>query len=232
MDLSANFRYLILGADRSGKSVFLQNLMCSAAALDCERYLVDLDKTDGPAAAATGTAYITDQDGLLKLARRLLETTNERGALRKQLRTDGLDDEEIYDAIAAKFPPIFVFFANFKTFLDAAYKRIEGVGQIGASMQPIFEKGRSLNVFFFAAANSGSIAQMSDKAAYLSFVRNCPGVLLGTELPRQNVFQFQNIRYNEQNKRYKAGICYATNQQDPQTMDLIVFPNNKRSKAK
>ena len=106
------------------------------------------------------------------------------------------------------------------------------MGQIGASMQPIFEKGRSLNVFFFAAANSGSIAQMSDKAAYLSFVRNCPGVLLGTELPRQNVFQFQNIRYNEQNKRYKAGICYATNQQDPQTMDLIVFPNNKRSKAK
>ena len=232
VDLSANFRYLILGADRSGKSVFLQNLMCSAAALDCERYLVDLDKTDGPSAAATDTAYITDQDGLLKLTRRLLETTNERGALRKQLRTDGLDDEEIYNAIAAKFPPIFVFFANFKTFLDAAYKRIEGVGQIGASMQPIFEKGRSLNVFFFAAANSGSIAQMSDKAAYLSFVRNCPGVLLGTELPRQNVFQFQNIRYNEQNKRYKAGICYATNQQDPQTMDLIVFPNNKRSKAK
>jgi S-DNA-T family DNA segregation ATPase FtsK/SpoIIIE len=232
VDLSANFRYMILGAERSGKSVFLQNLMCSAAALNGERYLVDLDNTDGPSAAATGTELITDQDGLLKLMRRLLTATNERGALRKELRAEGLDDEEIYASVAEKFPPIFVFFANFKTFLDAAYKRIEGVGQIGTSIDRIFEKGRSLNVFFFAAANVSSVAQMYDKQAYLNYVKGCSGVLLGTELARQNLFQFQNVKYNEQNKRYKTGTCYASNQQDTQNMDLIVFPNNRRSKAK
>ena len=85
--------------------------------------------------------------------------------------------------------------------------------------------------FTFAAASTSSIPLLSDKLAYLSFTKGRAGVLLATELTRQNVFQYQNVRYNEQNKRYKTGICYATNQRDTQSVDLVVFPNNRKSKA-
>ena len=232
VELNTAFCYLILGADRSGKSVFLRNLMCAAADLKKgERWLIDLDNTDGLSAAASDTKHVTDSDGMIEFMRVLLQATNERGALRKELRAEGLDDEEIYERMAERFPPLFVFIANLKTFMDAAYKRLEGVGLPSAGLEKIFERGQSLNVFFFAAASTSSVPLLSDKLAYLSFTKGRTGVLLATELTRQNVFQYQNVRYNEQNKRYKTGVCYATNQRDTQNVDLVVFPNNRKSKA-
>ncbi len=232
VELNTAFCYLILGADRCGKSVFLRNLMCAAADLKKgERWLIDLDNTDGLSAAAAGARHVTDTEGMLDFMRMLLNATNERGALRKQLRGEGLDDEEVYEKMAEKFPPLFVFIANMKSFMDAVYKRIDGVGVPGAGLERIFEKGQSLNVFFFAAASTASVPLLSDKLAYLSFTRGRAGALLATELTRQNVFQYQNIRYNEQNKRYKTGVCYVTNQRDTQNVDLVVFPNNRKSKA-
>lgn len=231
VDLSKAFCYLIMGGDRSGKSVFLRNLMCAAAQINGDRYLIDIDNTDGLSAAAANARHITDMEGLISFMRDFLQLTNERGAVRKQLRTEGLDDEEVYLKMSERFPPVFIFIANLKSFLDAAYRRIDGVGQLSAGLERIFERGQSLNVFFFAVAGATDVPMMSDKLAYLAFTKSRTGVLLGTELSRQNVFQFQNIRYNEQNKRFKTGIGYATSMQEPQSVDLVVFPNNRRSKV-
>ena len=230
-DLSGSFCTLILGGDRSGKSIFLRNVMCAAKDLGGELHLIDLAGADAASAEQTGAHYVADPTALAEMLRGLIGVTNERGAERKRLRAEGLDDEEIYQSIAKKYPPLFVFIADMKVFMDSIYKKQEGVGALASWFENIFEKGQLLNVFFFGAAGLSTTAGMTDKAAWLSFIKSRRGVLLGGELNRQNIFQYQNVRYAEQGRRFKPGMGYATSQEEQQNVELIVVPNNRRHKS-
>lgn len=227
VELSNTFCYLILGGDRTGKSVFLRNLMCAAKDAGGSSRLIDLSGDERRSAELTGAGHITQPGQLTELIREMTLLTNERGAKRKALRQQGLDDEEVYQRISAEYPPVFYFIADFKSFLDTVYTNLEGIGRLNGWIETIFAKGQYLNVYFFALSSLSQLPEITAKPAYAQFVKSRNGVLMGGELNKQNIFPYQNIRYNDQSRRFKAGTGYAASQNGDQTVDLIVVPNNK-----
>ena len=82
-------------------------------------------------------------------------------------------------------------------------------------------------MFFFGACNVSETVAMVDKIAYLNFIREKNGVILGGELSKQNILSYTNISYSEQTKRLKPGMAYATQAEDNQMVELLVIPQNR-----
>lgn len=228
IDLVHSYRYLILGRERMGKSVFMRNIACAAKDAEGKIYLIDKsNKSDRKTAVMTGAKYVSEPSEIKEVIKELIILTNERGMRRRNLTGRGYDDEEIYQVMSREFQSVYVLITDFADFLRIIYTDIADVGKLNAPIETIFAKGRLLNVFFFAAANVDQVPQMMVRTAYLNFITNKMGAVLGGEMNKQNVFSYQNIKFNEQGKRLKTGLAYAVNAEDNSMVDLIVFPQNK-----
>lgn len=228
IDLIHYCRYLILGKEHKGKSVFLRNVACAAKDMGGKIYFIDKgNKADQRTATIVNAEYITTYEEMKNMVITMISLTNERGARRKYLEEQGFDDEEIYNFMSEEFEPVFYLIADFAEFLKLIYTEIEGMPMLNARIEHIFAKTRLLNVFFVAAANVSQTSQMSAYPAYAHFVADKMGVLLGGEVNRQHIFKYQNLRYAEQEKQLKVGLAHAVCVEDNSNLDLIVFPNNK-----
>lgn len=228
IDLKRYYRYLILGRERMGKSVFMRNIACAAHDAGGQIYLIDkMNKSDYKTAEITGAEYTSEPQEMKEVIKQLIVLTNERGIRRKELTAIGYDDEEIYNVMSREFQSVYVLIADFADFLRIIYTDISGVGKMNGPIETIFAKGRLLNVHFFAAADVSQVSQMMGYTAYLNFITDKMGVVLGGELNKQNLFSYQNIKFRDQGKRLKTGMAYAVNSEDNSLVDLIVFPQNR-----
>lgn len=228
IELAKTFCYLIVGRERTGKSVLLRNIACAARDMEGKLLFFDHEKaTDKTTADLTGAQYASDPKSYFENIKELITVTNERAPRRKVLQNQGLEDEEIYEQIRKEFPPVFVCIADLSYFMQTIYTNLEGIGKLSPWMENIFAKGRLLNVFFFGVFNVSETVSMMDKIAYLNFISEKNGIVLGGELSKQNVLSYTNISYNEQVKRMKPGLAYATLAEDNQMVEQIVIPQNR-----
>ncbi|MCC8081809.1 MAG: FHA domain-containing protein [Lachnospiraceae bacterium] len=220
--------YLVLGQEQTGKSTFLRNIACAAKEMGGEVYVIDqADGRDALIARCCGAVYASDSRELFEAVKQMVLLTNERGIRRRELQQRGLDDEEIYLEMRNTYPAVIYIIPNLADFIQRIYTRQDGIGLLNDRIEAVFARGKLLNVFFFAGMDISAIGQISARPAWQSFVRDRMGVLLGGELNKQNIFSYQNVRYNDQAKRLKNGLAYAVNPENPQQMDLIVAPQNR-----
>lgn len=226
--LDTVFCYLVLGPERSGKSVFLRNVACAAKDMGGKITIFDRENGNERKTAQLSDAdYIVQNTDVFKAIKELILLTNERGLRRKELLNKGLDDEEIFEEMKKQYPPVFYLIADMCQFIQLIYTNLEGIGRLNNWIENIFSKGRLLNVFFIGCATPAQLASIADKPAYIYFAEKKTGVLLASELSKQNVFSYQNIQYNQQIKRLKTGMGYATSFTEMENVDLIVVPQNK-----
>lgn len=228
INLKNSYRYLVLGREHMGKSVFLRNIACAAKDAGGVIYVIDKsNRGDWKIAEITGAEYAAEPLEIKEIIRKLILLTNERGLRRKELTGKGYDDEEIYQVMRKEYQAVHVLIADFADFLRIIYTEISGVGKLNAPVETIFAKGRLLNVYFFAAVNVDQVPLMMGRAAWQNYLADKMGVVLGGEMNKQNIFNYQNVKFNEQGKRLKPGLAYAVNAEDNSMVDLIVFPQNK-----
>lgn len=229
IDLSHYYRYLILGREQAGKSMFMRNIACAAKDANGKIYMIDKDsRDDQKTAELTGARYVSEPPEIRQMLIDLINETNIRGGRRNELKNKGMDDEEIYSVMSSEFQAVYVLIADFSAFLESIYSSdSEYLTGINVPVENLFDRGRLLNVYFIAALNVSQLSKVAGRIAYLNFMKVKMGVLLGGELSKQNVFSYQNIKFSEQGKHLKAGYAYAVNPEDDSTVDLIVFPQNK-----
>ena len=63
--------------------------------------------------------------------------------------------------------------------------------------------------------------------AWHSFVKEKSGIIMGGELNRQTVFNYQSIPFNDQGLRLPPGLGHAVNPEDHRRLDLVVIPQNR-----
>lgn len=225
IDLSKTFCYLILGSSRSGKSTFLRNIACAAKDYGGKVvYLDGAEELEKKSAQFVGVDYISDENGRFQMTKEIILATNERNIRKKSLMDEGMDEEEIFQVMSKEFQPIFYMIGDLKGYMDALYSDSRKTYN---HIEKIILKARLMNVYFFAALDESQLMLASGRMLYLNFIQDRQGVVLGKELNKQNLFSYQNIKYSEQGKRFKAGRAYAVSQEEPQNVDLIVIPNNK-----
>ena len=245
LPLDRTFCYLVTGREQSGKSTFLRNLIAAAGDMGAEIHIMDNEaQGDKALADLPGTDYASTPEELFALLKGLINLTNARGALRKQLREEGLENGEIWQRVAEKFPPVFYILPDLPDFMNRLYNDyatakpnpsaeagMKKLTKMGAHFDNIFNKGKLLNVFFIGAANVSALNTLTGRQAYNTFVRDRQGVILSTELGKQSLIPYQNIKYAEQSKRPKVGSGYASDFDGEQTVELIVVPNHKGGKG-
>lgn len=160
------------------------------------------------------------------MLKELIPLINERGTFRKQLRQQGLEDEDIFAAMQ-KYPPVYCFIADLHDFIQKVYRNQTGANQIRSAIETIFTKGRLINLFFIAAVNISQTPGIDIHAAYKTFVSEHRGVVLGGPLAKQRIFQHQNISFNEREKPLRVGQGYAACTEDNQEVARIVVPQNR-----
>lgn len=227
VDLSHTFCYLVQGKTRSGKSVLMRNLACAARDTGGKIYVVDReDQSEQSLAKLVDGTYCAAAEELFQLTKELILLTNQRGGKRKELMAQGLEEEEIFQAMQS-YPPVYVFVADLNDYLQRIYSGQGVLKSVVSAMENILSKGQLLNVYFLAAVDSKDVVMLQGRAAYQSFVRQLNGVALGGELSKQSTFTAGNLPYAEQNRPLKTGFGYAVRQDELQVMDLIVIPQNK-----
>ena len=228
VDLAKTCCYSIIGRERTGKSMLLRNIACAAKDMGGRILFFDQEKClDKDIADVVGAEYASQPQEYFTGIKELITITNSRAPRRKELLKQGLEDDEVFEVMSREFPTVFVCIADLLAFMQTIYKNIEGIGMLNPWMENIFAKARLLNVYFFGVYNVTQISSMMDKIAYLNFVHEKNGILLGGEISKQSILSYTNVSYSDQTKRMKNGMGYATNPEDNQIVDLIVIPQNR-----
>lgn len=98
---------------------------------------------------------------------------------------------------------------------------------MNVQVENILNKGRLLNIFFFATADRNKLVTVAGRQASLYFQKEKAGAVLGGELSKQSLLSIQNVRYAEQNRQLRPGLGYVQSREDGQNVELIVFPQNR-----
>lgn len=228
INLAKSYCYLVLGRERMGKSIFMRNIACSAKDTGGKIFVIDRsNRSDIKIAEMTDAKYAAEPLEIKDIIKEIICLTNERGLRRKELISKGYDNDDIFCIMRQEFQSVYVFITDFADFLRIIYTDISGSGKMNEPIETIFAKGKLLNVYFFAAANVDQIPIMMGRLAWQNYILDRMGVMLSGEMSKQNIFSYQNLKFNEQAKRLKTGMAYAVNAEDNSIVDLIVFPQNK-----
>lgn len=205
IDLSKTYCYTVSGRARTGKTNAIKALIRSAAKRGGKLAVIELggDELQG-AAAKAGAEYIDTQAKQGEFFKNLIEPVQKRNQIKKALIAEG-QEEQIYEAMQEE-QPIYIFIADLESFISAVYKPEEGVLNIRPFLENITEKGKLLNVYFFAAINPDTIASILGLRAYENITGYRTGIHLGGNVSNLRYMDFSYLSYTEQAKTTKAGI--------------------------
>ncbi len=224
VDLARTFCYCITGKSRTGKTNVLKLLMLATQNRDAEKVVIEKSNAECKTLCADSDfRYISTDGDILSFFQEITPDFIERNQYKKQLQSQGLEDEEIFEKML-KFRPIYIFVADLIEFIDGVYHPQGNIGNMSGFFENIFEKGYLHNIFFFACMNTDEATSMAGVKAYQSFVSYKTGVHLGGNTAAQRIFNFQNIHYTQMTKQAPKGEGLVPQSSDDSVAEKIIIP--------
>ncbi|NBH71646.1 type VII secretion protein EssC [Clostridiaceae bacterium] len=222
IDLSKVYCYLVSGKARTGKTNTLKALIRAAARKGGRVVVIEHGSDDLKAAAMKAEAeYIDSQKAQADFFAGLLEPIKSRNAVKKALIEEGRE-EEVYEALKEE-EKYYIFLADIAAFINSVYKPEEGVTNIRPFLENITEKGKMLNVFFFAGINPDVVSSVVGLRAYENITGYRTGIHLGGSVSGLRYMDFGYLNYTEQAKAYKPGIGLLPTGND-ENVTRVVLP--------
>lgn len=225
VDLWSTYCYMIQGRSRSGKKNTLKLLMYAASRKkDARVCLIDLKGQElKKTADQLGVEYITEEIKLYEFFKSTVSVFKERNLKKQKLLAEGIEEEELAEKMSSE-TQIYIFIADMVSFVQAAYKQLEGVGSMNAYLENITEKGSCHGFYFFGIMNPEQISPVAGYKLYMNMISYKTGVHLGGNTAAQRLFQFNNIPFQEQSKTTKPGVGLTPMYEEPGTAESIVLP--------
>ena len=189
VDLSRTYCYLLSGQSGTGKTNAMKVLMNAAF-------------------IKGGTIVVFDFTGEL------------RGLCDEMKITHVMDDESCYryfrDSLIPAFKErakgggaekIFLFIADFAEFIGHIYAPAGGVGEMGALVENLLDKGGNHDIFWFGCLRQEDRNVVLGRKAYELFVRQKAGIHFGGRVSEQRIFDFDHVPYAEKSRAEKAGVA-------------------------
>ena len=225
VDLWHTYCYMIQGRGRSGKKNTLKLLMYAASKKkDAKVCLIDLKGQElKKTAEQLSVTYITEEKDLFEFFRSTIPLFKERNQKKHRLLAEGIEEEELAEKMNEE-PQVFIFVADMVSFIQAAYKPMEGVGSMNAYLENITEKGSYHGFYIFGILNPEQVTTIAGHKLYMNMISYKTGVHLGGNTAGQRLFQFNNIPFQEQSKTQKPGTGLTPMYDEPGTAEGIVIP--------
>lgn len=101
----------------------------------------------------------------------------------------------------------FLFIANLAEFISHIYAPAGGVGEMGALVENLLDKGGNRDIFWFACLKQEDRNALLGRKAYELFVRRKAGVHFGGKVSEQRIFDFDHVPYTEKSRAEKTGVA-------------------------
>jgi len=205
VDLSKTYCYTITGRSRSGKTNLLKVLINTASLQGGNLTVIDFSGGLKQIAEQHEARYVDSSSQLFDFFKDLLPEFKERNSLKKELRLQGMEGEEIFEQMQQR-KPYFIFIDDLSVFVDQVLHPADGVGDMKGFMENITEKGSLHHIYFFSCLSVEEIPKMVGIRLYENMLRFKTGIHLGGNVSAvQRIFQFAYISYAEQGQTMKPG---------------------------
>ncbi|MEH2928691.1 type VII secretion protein EssC [Candidatus Ventrimonas sp. KK005] len=205
IDLSKIFCYTISGRKRTGKTNIIKGLIRSAARKGGKVVVLEYGSDELKATAEkTGAFYIDNQKEQGEFFRDLIQVVTARNEIKKAMTLEGRE-EKLYDAMRDE-EKIYIFIADIESFVTMVHKPEEGVLNIRPFLENLTEKGKQLNVYFFAGINPDMVSSVIGLRSYENITGYGTGIHLGGNVSNLRYMDFGYMSYTEQGKTVKTGI--------------------------
>lgn len=221
VDLREIYCYLILGKEKSGRKNFLKIVTQAAAMRQGKVTLIDFKGDLRSFAEKTGTDLIDTDRKLFDFFDRLTPDFISRNQLKKAAERDGLEHEEIYRQ-QLRWQAQFLLIANLADFLSHVEKPEEGIQSMSGFLANVLDKGALHNVFWLACHAREDYGRISNYDVYNLFIRDRRGIHFGGNVSKQDILDFGQLPFKEQEKSQKAGVGLLP--ANDESADRIVVP--------
>ncbi|MBQ9436738.1 MAG: FHA domain-containing protein [Lachnospiraceae bacterium] len=214
--------FAISGGKRKGKTNALKALMVSAAQKGCSVVSVDYTGNCSPLAKSVGARDIADELGFYHFMAELKPEFEKRHVRRKELGKQGLEEQEIYEAMQ-EFRPICIFVDNLPEFIEKAYsvKTDPQIGAYDALLESIVDYGALHNVFWFFTENRREMGSVGSYRLYELLIRDKKGIHLGGSVDSSGM-NFDNFNYREREQVLPAGRGFLPVDNEDTVREVVV----------
>lgn len=224
VQLSRTYCYMINGRKRTGKTNVLKLLIAGAVHKPGQKIIIEQSATElENYVPAQEFRYLSSDRDIFDYFNELTPQFVERNRYKKELAQQGYSDEEIF-AEMQRFEPVYIFIADFSSFMNSIYHPSDGIQSMSGFFENIFEKGYMHQVFFFTCINTDDAANFAGLKAYSHYVSYKTGVHLGGNLSSQRIFNFQNIHFSVLSKQMKKGEGFVPDADDDTKALKIIIP--------
>lgn len=224
VNLTKTFCYLISGRKKCGKTNVMKLLLNSMSKVSGDIHVIDTKSFElKKCAQQVGAKYYVEYEDMYRFFEGLIPVIQERNKLKRQLLSEGMDEEEIYNRMKEE-KAIMIMISDLANFLEKAYSDENEIGSMGAFLENITEKGSQLNMYFFAVVDNNSQAALSRNQTFVNMKEYQTGMHLGGNLNAQRIFNFINVSYKESNVLEKAGNGYMSSFDEPDMGEKIILP--------
>ena len=222
-DLVKNYAFLISGTRQSGKSVFMENLIRTAA--ERGEHVLILEPGENrfeKVAEECGLKRYTDSDGILEAMTFVHGELLARSGLKKECLDRKCSDEELFEAAGVN-PRINLFINNMTGFLELLHDPDSSAHNAEELFETVCERGKGYNLFLFCEAGDRELTELPGYNAFASLMNYRSGIRFGGRFGEQKLFAFENIGFQDQDRSMKPGIgVIPTDNRDDRLQQIVV----------
>lgn len=223
-DLVENYIFLVSGSKKSGKSVFLENLMLTSLDRGDEVVILELDDDRfAPIAQEHGIQRCTDGQSLYDFMSRIQGEMVARAQIKKACIAQKSSDEEMFTA-ALMNQRINIFMGNMSALINSLHDPESPAFNAQGLFEAICERGRGYNIFLFGEVDGREETELMGYTCFDSMRSYRSGIRFGGRLSEQKLFPFENVGYQEQDRSMKCGIGMIPSENREDRQVKVVVP--------
>ena len=230
LNLEKTFCYLVVGAPRAGRTDFMS--IAALSALQDPRALVYAVGDMTLPGTSEYENFITIRDGeeLYHLCNETLTPQfRERHAFRQELEKQDLEPEEIFEAMARQFAPIYILIEDLPWLVDALKEDSHG---ISGFLENLARRGDGHQVYLFVGLALEERARIAGYSLGDALTGRGTGIQFGGNVGQNPYLNYSYLPFSEQNRIEKPGIGQIADPEGTEEVRRIVVPSAQKPKKK
>ncbi|NBI65379.1 FHA domain-containing protein [Pseudoflavonifractor sp. 60] len=224
LNLVENYVFLITGTKKSGKSVFMENLMLNSLDRGDEVVILEMgDSRFAQIAQEHALTRCTEAQEVYNFLSRIHGELVQRAGIKKACLDRKASQEEMFTAAQAN-SRINIFIGNMSTLIGQLHDPESPVFNARDLFETLCERGMGYNIFLYGEVSDREETDLMGYTCFDSMRGYRSGVRFGGRFSEQKLFPFENVGYQDQERSMKCGVGMVPSENREERQVKIVVP--------
>ena len=222
-DLVENYIFLVTGAKKSGKSVFMENLMLTGLDRGDEIAILEIDDNRFERISQEKSlTRCTDAQAVYDFLARIHGELISRATIKKACIDQKASPKEMFTA-ALENRRIDIFIGNMTALIQQLHNPESPAFNAQGLFETLCERGMGYNIFLYGEVGDREEKDLMGYTCFDSMRGYRSGIRFGGRVGEQKLFPFENVSYQEQDRSAKPGVGMipSENREDRQIKVIV-----------